>query len=105
VLSHTHSTEKALDSLLETLNTTNTNITNVTNDFLCLANTQFLESRVYDDDDIESPQETPAVDSKQEAVSSWQYPNILSFIPLFLSFFFFLFFCFFSKRRLMCYPK
>jgi hypothetical protein len=43
---------------MEQLRATSTDVSNVTNQFLCLSNTQFLENRVYDDDEKEiTPEE------------------------------------------------
>ncbi|XP_069691240.1 WASH complex subunit 2 isoform X2 [Periplaneta americana] len=72
LLAQTHATEVALDSLIEQLKATSTDVSNVTNQFLCLANTQFLENRVYDDDDKETPEEKkeeskPKTKEEQEA--------------------------------------
>lgn len=49
----THTTQKALDELVEDLNTTSSAVNNITNSFLSLANTQFVENRVDDDDEEE----------------------------------------------------
>ncbi|KAK7793909.1 hypothetical protein R5R35_011843 [Gryllus longicercus] len=57
LLAKTHATEVALDKLVEDLKTTSTSVQNATNTFLFLANTQFVENRVYDDDEKETPPE------------------------------------------------
>ncbi|XP_066991441.2 WASH complex subunit 2 [Anabrus simplex] len=62
LLQRTHSTEVSLNKLIEELKTTSTEISNVTNSFLALANTQFVENRVYDDDENENSSE----DKKEE---------------------------------------
>ncbi|PSN44867.1 WASH complex subunit 2 [Blattella germanica] len=64
LLAQTHATEVALDSLMEQLRATSTDVSNVTNQFLCLANTQFVENRVYDDDEKETPPEEKKEEEK-----------------------------------------
>ncbi|XP_049941867.1 WASH complex subunit 2 [Schistocerca serialis cubense] len=51
LVAKTHTTQKMLDELVEDLNTTSSAVNNVTNSFLSLANTQFVENRVDDDDE------------------------------------------------------
>lgn len=41
-----------------------TEVHNVTNMFLMLSNTQFVENRVYDDEEKETPREEKKVDTK-----------------------------------------
>jgi WASH complex subunit FAM21 len=53
--------EVTLDSLTDQLRAASTDVSNVTNQFLCLSNTQFLENRVYDDDN-----EIPSEEKKEE---------------------------------------
>jgi WASH complex subunit FAM21 len=67
LLAQTHATEVALDSLMEQLRATSTDVSNVTNQFLCLSNTQFLENRVYDDDEKEMPPEEKKEEAKVRA--------------------------------------
>lgn len=57
MVAHTHTTEKALDTLAEEISTLTSDINTTNNKFLCLANTQFVENRVYEDDDKETPQD------------------------------------------------
>ncbi|XP_034247704.1 WASH complex subunit 2 isoform X2 [Thrips palmi] len=68
VLARTHTTEKALDTLVEETSTLTSDVNTTNNKFLCLANTQFVENRVYDDDDKETPQDesVPKTQSKEE---------------------------------------
>lgn len=64
VLTRTHATEKALDSLVEEVNTLTAEANTTNNKFLCLANTQFVENRVYDDDDKETPHDEQVTEKK-----------------------------------------
>ncbi|XP_026277014.2 WASH complex subunit 2 isoform X1 [Frankliniella occidentalis] len=66
VLARTHTTEKSLDLLNEEINTLTSELNNTNNKFLCLANTQFVENRVYDDDDKETPQTEAAPEKKSK---------------------------------------
>ncbi|KAK3928446.1 WASH complex subunit 2 [Frankliniella fusca] len=66
VLARTHTTEKSLDVLNEEINTLTSELNNTNNKFLCLANTQFVENRVYDDDDKETPQAESAPEKKSK---------------------------------------
>jgi WASH complex subunit FAM21 len=60
--------EVSLDSLVDQLRAASTDVSNVTNQFLCLSNTQFLENRVYDDDnDNDDNKEIPSEEKKGEA--------------------------------------
>jgi hypothetical protein len=61
--------EVTLDSLTEQLRATSADVGNVTNQFLCLSDTQFLENRVYDDDDNEDDgdKEMPSEEKREEA--------------------------------------
>nr|CAD7572188.1 unnamed protein product [Timema californicum] len=47
----THTTEAVVETLLDEIKSTVIRLNNVTNTFLSLTNTQFMENRVYDDDD------------------------------------------------------
>ncbi|KAJ9595725.1 hypothetical protein L9F63_013088, partial [Diploptera punctata] len=67
LLARAHTTEVALDSLMEELRATSTSVNNVTNQFLCLANTQFVENRVYDDDEKETPPEEKKEEEKPKS--------------------------------------
>ncbi|XP_063220287.1 WASH complex subunit 2-like isoform X2 [Bacillus rossius redtenbacheri] len=70
LLERTHASEVALNSLVDGMKSTAVDISNVTNTFLMLTNTQFVENRVYDDDDEEkgrsSSEAHPQVKSKEE---------------------------------------
>lgn len=55
LLSETHSTLKSLDSLESEVAKTCVEVGNIGNRFWALSDTQFVESRVYDDDDVTSP--------------------------------------------------
>ncbi|XP_046683967.1 WASH complex subunit 2-like [Homalodisca vitripennis] len=55
LLSETHSTLKALDSLESEVATTCVEVSNIGSRFWALSDTQFVENRVYDDDDVISP--------------------------------------------------
>lgn len=72
MLTHTHATEKSLDTLAEEISTLTSDVNTTNNKFLCLANTQFVENRVYDDDDKETPQDEPV--PKTQVLS---YANLL----------------------------
>lgn len=64
-----------MDSLVEEVNTLTSDVNTTNNKFLCLANTQFVENRVYDDDDKETPQDEPVPEKKvsSEATSLFTY--------------------------------
>ncbi|XP_033730226.1 WASH complex subunit 2C-like, partial [Pecten maximus] len=56
-----HEIEKGVDGLLHDSKLTSVRVNNVFNDFIMLANTQFVENRVYDEDvsqESESKEET-----------------------------------------------
>nr|XP_046214271.1 WASH complex subunit 2C-like isoform X5 [Oncorhynchus gorbuscha] len=53
MLSKTHGIEKQLDGLIRDTKATDCCMHTVFNDFLMLSNTQFIENRVYDDEEVE----------------------------------------------------
>lgn len=55
LLSETHSTLKAVESLESQVETTSVEVSNLGSRFWTLSDTQFVENRVYDDDDVTSP--------------------------------------------------
>ncbi|XP_035610501.1 WASH complex subunit 2C-like isoform X4 [Oncorhynchus keta] len=59
MLSKTHEIEKQLDGLIRDTKATDCCMHTVFNDFLMLSNTQFIENRVYDDDDEEVEEAVP----------------------------------------------
>nr|CAD7430258.1 unnamed protein product [Timema monikensis] len=61
----THTTEAVVETLLDEIKSTVIRLNNVTNTFLSLTNTQFMENRVYDDDDKKSPLENGNSDKVQ----------------------------------------
>lgn len=74
-MSRANKTEEALDSLTAQLNETAILIDNVTNTSLALANTQFIESRVQEDDvEIEKK-----VEASMQVAEGYRVQNILSF--------------------------
>ena len=73
-MSRANKTEEALDSLTAQLNETAILIDNVTNTSLALANTQFIESRVQEDDvEIERK-----VEASMQVAKGYRIQNILS---------------------------
>lgn len=90
LLSRTHATEVALDKLMEDMKTTSINVQNVTNTFLSLANTQFVENRVYDDDEKETPVEEKVEDMKKtkskEEKESEAFENVNQVLQMGMSF-------------------
>ncbi|XP_041722229.2 WASH complex subunit 2C isoform X3 [Coregonus clupeaformis] len=61
MLSKTHEIEKQLDGLIRDSKATDCCLHTVFNDFLMLSNTQFIENRVYDDEEVEEPGPKPEV--------------------------------------------
>lgn len=68
LLNETHTTLKSLDSLESDLNTACVEANTVANKFLSLADTQFVENRVYDDEETSSPGDICASDFTKENV-------------------------------------
>lgn len=68
LLNETHTTLKSLDSLESDLNTACVEANTVANNFLSLADTQFVENRVYDDEETSSPGDISASDFAKENV-------------------------------------
>ncbi|XP_054279808.1 WASH complex subunit 2 isoform X2 [Macrosteles quadrilineatus] len=65
LLSETHGTLKCLDNLESDIATTCVEVGNIGNRFWTLSDTQFVENRVYDDDDITSPTAPPTLQVNQ----------------------------------------
>jgi hypothetical protein len=77
--------EVTLNSLTDQLSAAATDVSNVTNQFLCLSNTQFLENRVYDDDnddDKEMPQEEKKEEVKVRGVMYTISGSLTPAVPL-----------------------
>lgn len=70
LLNETHTTLKSLDSLESDLNTACVEADTVANKFLSLADTQFVENRVYDDEETSSPGDESASDFNKEKLDS-----------------------------------
>ncbi|XP_061693840.1 WASH complex subunit 2 isoform X2 [Syngnathoides biaculeatus] len=66
MLSRTHEIEKQLDSLIRDTKATDSSLHSVFNDFLMLSNTQFIENRVYDEEDEEPTPKTDVVDKQPD---------------------------------------
>ncbi|XP_052763862.1 WASH complex subunit 2-like isoform X2 [Mya arenaria] len=64
LVSRTHEIEKEVESLVHDSKMTTVRVNNVFNDFMMLANTQFVENRVYDEDESEQA-ETAATEEKK----------------------------------------
>nr|XP_018901625.1 PREDICTED: WASH complex subunit FAM21-like [Bemisia tabaci] len=67
-IERTHAVLQSVDSLSNDLNVTATSISNTSDKFLFLANTQFVENRVYDDEDLTPSGSNTTVQPKPELV-------------------------------------
>lgn len=78
-------TQDALNSLSSELDETIIFIDNITNTSLALANTQFIESRVCDDDIEAEPRKEQQLEVNLGPFFSWVIILAVLFIPNFLS--------------------
>ncbi|ELT97183.1 hypothetical protein CAPTEDRAFT_196064 [Capitella teleta] len=66
LVNQTHEIQKQMDGLLHEVKLTNVRVDSTFNDFIMLANTQFVENRVYDEDVTQDGEEKDSVKEKEK---------------------------------------
>ncbi|XP_064652229.1 WASH complex subunit 2-like [Lineus longissimus] len=67
MVSRTHEIEKQVDGLVHETKVANVRVHNVFNDFIMLANTQFVENRVYDEDVSQEPKDETKKEEQEKS--------------------------------------
>ncbi|KAK3804199.1 hypothetical protein RRG08_012079 [Elysia crispata] len=87
MISRTHEIGKDVDGLMHEAELTGVRVNNVINDFIMLANTQFVENRVYDEDVSQAPEteeekKTEDKDQTREEREANLIPRVISALKL-----------------------